>query len=344
MERSQKHLFSHLPTMNILIDIGHPAHVHIFRCFANEMQRNGHRVFFTCRNKECTVDLLQHYRLPHEVIGSVAKGLLAKILSHLMFVWRVYWVARKHQTDVCLSHGSIILAHVAFLLHKPHIALEDTFNKEQMRLYLPFTKVVLTADYALPIRSPKIRKFPIYNELFYLHPSRFTPQRVLEGRYIVLRLVGWNATHDIGNKGLTPQQVTQAIAVFSQYGQVFISSENPLPEPLKPYQMPTNKTQLHNVLAFATLVFTEGTTVGAESAVLGVPTIVIHSHYLPYIKDLGERYGLLHYFTPSQYAQALQKAESLLQNPPDLTQPRQRMLQEHIDPTAMLCELVEKFQ
>ena len=38
--------------MNILIDIGHPAHVHMFHFFAIEMQKRGHQVLFTCRDKE----------------------------------------------------------------------------------------------------------------------------------------------------------------------------------------------------------------------------------------------------------------------------------------------------
>ncbi len=40
--------------MKILIDIGHPAHVHIFRNFAKEMTKKGHKVLMTCREKENT--------------------------------------------------------------------------------------------------------------------------------------------------------------------------------------------------------------------------------------------------------------------------------------------------
>ena len=43
--------------MNILIDIGHPAHVHMFHCFAIEMQKSGHQVLFICRDKEFAMDV-----------------------------------------------------------------------------------------------------------------------------------------------------------------------------------------------------------------------------------------------------------------------------------------------
>ena len=33
------------PKKSILIDIGHPAHVHLFRCFIGEMESRGHKVF-----------------------------------------------------------------------------------------------------------------------------------------------------------------------------------------------------------------------------------------------------------------------------------------------------------
>ena len=44
--------------MRILIDIGHPAHVHLFKNFAWQMQEKGHKVLFTCREKEFEIDLL----------------------------------------------------------------------------------------------------------------------------------------------------------------------------------------------------------------------------------------------------------------------------------------------
>jgi len=34
------------------IDIGHPAHVHVTKHFAHEMEQRGHQVLFTCRQKE----------------------------------------------------------------------------------------------------------------------------------------------------------------------------------------------------------------------------------------------------------------------------------------------------
>ena len=45
--------------MKVLIDINHPAHVHLFRNFAREMEESGNRVLFTTRKKDVAVDLLE---------------------------------------------------------------------------------------------------------------------------------------------------------------------------------------------------------------------------------------------------------------------------------------------
>ena len=36
--------------MNILIDIGHPAHVHLYRNFYSEMKAKGHNLHVTVKN------------------------------------------------------------------------------------------------------------------------------------------------------------------------------------------------------------------------------------------------------------------------------------------------------
>ena len=51
--------------MRILIDIGHPAHVHLFKNFAHEMEKRGHELLFTCRDKEFEIALLEYNKLKY---------------------------------------------------------------------------------------------------------------------------------------------------------------------------------------------------------------------------------------------------------------------------------------
>lgn len=40
--------------MKVLVDIGHPAHVHLFKNMIWERERKGHEILITAREKEIT--------------------------------------------------------------------------------------------------------------------------------------------------------------------------------------------------------------------------------------------------------------------------------------------------
>jgi len=51
-----------MPVMKILIDMGHPAHVHSFRNAIREPEKQGHQVKVTVRDKD--VALRDAYGMP----------------------------------------------------------------------------------------------------------------------------------------------------------------------------------------------------------------------------------------------------------------------------------------
>jgi len=59
--------------MKILIDINHPAHVHLFKHFVWEMQKKGHEFLFTTRRKEFTIELLQIIILHSSLLEDIIK-------------------------------------------------------------------------------------------------------------------------------------------------------------------------------------------------------------------------------------------------------------------------------
>ena len=99
--------------MNLLFDIGHPAHVHLFRCFAVEMQAEGHDILFTCRDKDLTLRLLDEYGLPYVSFGKPKTGMVNKLLGLWRFNRDLLQAARRFRPDVLLSHGSIYAAQCA---------------------------------------------------------------------------------------------------------------------------------------------------------------------------------------------------------------------------------------
>lgn len=346
--------------MNILIDINHPAHVHMFRCFAHVMIERGHNVLFTIRDKEFEKKLLDAEKLTYINLGRKRAGKISRILFNLQCEWKVLRIARRFKADIFLSHGSIVAAHVAALLHKPAIAFEDTFNMEQVRMYLPFTSVVLTSDYDHPINDSKVLKYPGYNELLYLHPNQFTPMKQKEvcrllrleesERYILMRFVSWQATHDKGHKGVSFRNKCEAVRRMSKYAHVFISSESPLPDELAKYKLLTAPEMICHVMAHAALVFGESATMVSEAAMLGVPGIYLDNTGRYYTRDLQEHYGLCWCYTESESDQqkAIAKGVELLSLEPDrlsfqMREASKSLLSEKIDCTAFLTWFIESY-
>lgn len=343
--------------MNILIDIGHPAHVHVTKHFAHEMIAKGHSVLFTCRQKEFIIHLLEKEGFRFENLGKRYTTMISKLWGLVEFDLKMFAISMKFKPDIYISLGSMYAAQVSFLMRKPHICFEDTYNMEQVYLYRPFTNLILTGDYEHPQMS-KNKEFKMagYNELAYLHPKRYTPNKDIlkslgvkeDEKYTFIRFIAWDASHDIGHKGMTLSNKMKAVKEFSKYGKVFISSENPLPEDLEPYRLTTPPDRIHDVLAFASLVYGESSTMAEEAAMLGVPSIYIDNDSSHYTQHLEHDYQLMFNLTESEDDQ--QKSISLgakLLSDTDTKmiwkERAAKMLKDRIDVTAMLVWIVENY-
>lgn len=53
--------------MRILVDVGHPAHVHLFRNAIHIWQQHGHQVVVTARDRDITSHLLSLCSLDHAI-------------------------------------------------------------------------------------------------------------------------------------------------------------------------------------------------------------------------------------------------------------------------------------
>ena len=342
--------------MRILIDIGHPAHVHLFKNFAFLMQKKGHSILFTCREKEFEIDLLKRNGFDYKSFGKKYHSNIGKGWGMIEFDLKEFITGIKFKPDIFLSHGSIYAAQVSFLLRRPHISLEDTFNFEQIRLYKPFTNIILTGEYEHPGLGDKEIRYRGYHELAYLHPNYFTPDKSIlkelkineNDKYVILRFVAWNATHDVGHKGISYENKLKAIKEFEKYARVFISSESELPDELKKYKINIPPHRMHDALAFASLLFGESSTMAEECAMLGTPSIFLYNKSTYYTKHLEKDYELLFNYTESNEDQlkAIEKGVEILQTPDIKKQwqgKRKKMLTDKIDVTAFLVWFVENY-
>lgn len=337
--------------MNIIIDVNHPGHVHLFKNFAFIAQEKGWKVLFTAKDKEVTIDLLKAYKLKYKNLGPHYTGKLGKIYSLLRHVIRLFFVSIKFKPDFYLSHGSVPASWVSFLLRKKYIAFEDTGNMEQIRLYKPFAHAILTNESFKQDYGKVHIRYKGYHELAYLHPNYFSPDpqiynylNINEGEtYFILRFVSWGATHDVGQSGFSVNQKRKIVDLLQLHGKVFISSEGALPNDLEYLGIKIPPEKIHDVLAFAYLYIGEGLTMASECAMLGTPAIHVNSMTAETIEE-QEEYGLLYHFSNS--IGVIDKLEELLtiENINDIWQAkRQKLFNDKIDVTSFTLWFVENF-
>jgi hypothetical protein len=341
--------------MKFLFDIGHPAHIHLLRNFAVEMQTQGHDILFTIRDKEMTVRLLEEYHLPFVSFGKPKKGVWGKMLGLFGFNWKLWKVARRFKPDFLLSHGSIYAAHVSKLIGKPHISFEDTGNMEQILLYKPFTDAILVSDSFSKHFGKKTVIYPGYHELAYLHPNWFQSDVKVLKRYgldpaqniILIRFVSWGATHDLQHSGIPLALKEQAAETFAKFGRVLITSEKALPPALQPYQIKINPVDIFHIMAHSRLLFGESATMASEAAVLGVPAIYIDSTSRDYTQEQEKKYGLVFNFSenPADIERAIAKGVEILSHPQmqvQFSKNHKRLLEDKVDVTHYLQNFIHE--
>ena len=208
--------------MNILIDIAHPAHVHLLRNFYNEMTERGHQVIVTVKDIPAAMQLLDLYGIPYIFLGDKSDNLIMKGLEQLVYNLKVWRIAVKYRVQIGIG-SSITLAHVSKMCRMRSIILDDDDDAVEplfAKYAHPFADVILSPD-GTPRKSRKTLYYPAYHELAYLHPHRFTPDvSVLDDAgipyevqqngnvhilqpYFILRFNAFKAHHDVGVVGLT---------------------------------------------------------------------------------------------------------------------------------------------
>ena len=202
--------------MKVLFDLGHPAHVHYFKNLIELLQKHGHRVLVIARKKDVTQKLLKNYKIPYKSRGEGSKTLIGKFFYLFKTNLKLYHYSKLFKPDIFVSFASPYAAQIAFYFNKPHIAFTDTENaKLGIAAFLPFTSAVVTPkSFKNPLGKNHI-KFDGYMENTYLHPNYFKPSAEIlkklglsiEERYVVLRLVSWDASHDVGQKGFSSKNV-----------------------------------------------------------------------------------------------------------------------------------------
>ncbi len=339
--------------MKILIDILHPAHVHVFRNFYAEMKKRGHELQITARDKECSCELLERFELPYTLISRQKIGMLGLVTEMIQRTFRLTRVIKEFRPDVLTGVMGPSIAVAGALYRVPAVIFYDTEFASQTNWFAyPLAHSVCTPEsYKERVRGTH-RTYPGYHELAYLHPSRFTPNPqkleafgVSEGdRYSIIRFVHWQAIHDRRERGLSVEQKMQLVTLLKEHGRVLISSEGPLPKQLETLRARGPVEDIHHLLAHAQIIVGESATMSSEAAILGVPAILIATTGRGYTDEQEERYGLVRHYREDQFGEAVQTVKDIFRNgsPRQFgSRARERLLEDKIDVTDWMIEYFE---
>lgn len=337
--------------MRILIDILHPAHVHFFRQFRAAMIERGHEILVTARDKDLTLELLRDFAIPATVLSAQRRGRLGLAWELATRTFRLAAISRRFRPDVLAGIMGPSIVLVGKWQRRPAIVFYDTENATSTNRWVyPLAAAVCTPDvYQGRVRGHHIT-YPGYHELAYLHPDRFNADAAIPAaarlspgdRFSIVRFVGWQASHDIGERGLTADAKRAIVSQLAAFGRVFVSSEGPWPADLPAEAIPVPASQIHHLLAAASIVVGESATMASEAAVLGVPAVFISDVGRGYTDDEERRYGLVRRVKPSDPGAIAAAIDSFLDTDRGVhAESRRRLLADKTDTTAWMIDFFE---
>ena len=222
--------------MKVAISIEHPAWIHQFRNILFKLKENNHAIIIYAVEKDRCVELLDAFGFDYHLVGnSTGNNIFHKAFLLVQITFSMWKLNRKFKPDFFIGRASPMVAINAGLYGRPHIIYEDT---ERSTISLFFCKlfsslIVTHLSFNKNLGKKQLRK-NFYKELFYLHPSYFSPDdsilkdlELQKGeKFVVLRFVSWNASHDIGSVGLSTQEKLNLVDSIKDKCKVFISSED----------------------------------------------------------------------------------------------------------------------
>jgi uncharacterized protein len=345
--------------MKILIDIGHPSDVHLFKNFTKEFGCKTDSLLVTVRDIPAAKELLKSYEIPFIDLGNKSDTIKGKIFNQIKYNFKLRKIARENKIDLAIG-VSITIAHVSKMNKMKSIVFDDDDDEVQpfmIKFGHPFADLVLSPDV---LKNKRRKKETIYyagyKELAYLHPNRFVPDKGIlqdsklkEGeKYFVLRFNSFKAHHDIGEKGLSIENKRKIIRFLSEYGKVFITTEREIDPEFKKYKISIPYHKIHSFLNYSTMLIGDSQTMTSEAAVLGVPSIRSNSFVgrISYLEEEEHKYGLTFGFRPDQSDKMFEKILELLNNPKlkeEWQVKRKKLLADKIDVTAFMVWFIKNY-
>lgn len=336
--------------MKITFLIRHPARVHLFRNAISELKEE-HDVYVFAHSKEMVTELLELYDIKHTVLTKQSKRKSGIFTNQIRLEYKLLKQVKDIKPDLMIDGPSS--AHISKLVNAKSIVFWDTEHALRAHLItLPFVDVICSPESYKEDYGSKHIKYPGYHELAYLHPNRFTPDPSVldyvdadrDDKIVILRLVAWEAVHDIGYSGFS--NIVDVVNKLESTGaKVVITAEGDIPEEVKHCQSKIPPHKMHDLMYYSDLFIGEGGTMAIESAVLGTPAILVSNLKAGVWDELENKYGLLYHFhDDNRHINSLKKARSILRNynKKEWETKRQMLVKDKVDVTNFIKGIVNK--
>jgi predicted glycosyltransferase len=346
--------------MKLLFYFGHPAQYFFLRETIKRLKKANHDVILLIKTKDVLEDILIKDQLDYINILPAERGLskLSILFSLVKRLVKIFSIIIKNRPNLLIGTDASI-AILGKLMRINRISItEDDYNviKTLADITYPFTQTILCPS-VCDVGNHKKKKigYQGYMKLGYLHPNVFTPHASVKfkynlgEKYILIRLARLTAHHDFGIKGISEAILRKLISSAEKSGfKVYISSESNLVEEFNKYRLNINPSDMHSVLANASMLICDSQSMSVEAAMLGVPSIRVSDFVgkISVLEELEHNYDLTFGIKPSDEVSLYKKINELLDTPDVkevFQERRSRMLNDKIDVTAFLTWFLQNY-
>lgn len=309
--------------MRILIDIAHPAHVHLIKNTYFELVKRNHKIWVTVKEIPEAIELLKIYDIPYTNLGFKSDSIIGKAVSQVFYNFFVLLFVIFKKIEIGFG-SSLTLAQVSKISKMKSIILDDDDDEVEplfVKYAHTFANVILSPE-CVKRNSKKCIKYNGYHELAYLHPNRFIPDQTIikelglkpNEEFFIVRFNAFKAHHDLGVNGLSLENKRKLINLLLERGRVYITSERNIEKEFEKFQLNVSPEKIHSLIYFANMFVGDSQTMTSEAALLGTPAVKLNSFAgkLSVPNELENKYNLCFSYLPSQVNEFFDKIEEIL--------------------------------
>lgn len=301
----------------------HPKQLWMLRPVAEYLKGRIEPVW-VLRDKDVLIDLADGLGLPFRILSKASPSRIRAAATLGWDTLKVWHQTRREGISAWVTkYGAGNLG--ARLCGRPSFAFND--DDADVVPFVAWTSypfadwVAVTQWTRMGRFERKARRYTGFQELFYLHPNRFSPDPTVRKElgvnpgapFVLLRLSALASHHDVGVRGVDDTLVRQILRLCKGRVQLVISSERALGADLDRYRASIPVERIHHALAASALFIGDSQSMTGEAAMLGTPALRL-SDFVGRIGSLAEleRRRLAFGYTPDQTSLLLSHVDQLL--------------------------------